>query len=252
VAGVEALAPRNIEVRSLSKPAELQEAVALQKAIWGFEEVDLLPVRLFVVAGKIGGHSFGAFHHDRMVGFCLAIPGLKPGGRYYLHSHMLGVAQDYRNDGIGRMLKLRQREDALARGIDLMEWTFDPLELKNAYFNIERLGAVVRRYVRNQYGQTTSQLHGGLPTDRCTAEWWLDSERVKQAIGGEPVARPAIEHRLALPADIARIKREEPQRAREIQAGASDRFEELFARDYAVMAFEKESDSGNYCFGKIA
>ncbi len=73
--------------------------------------------------------------------------------------------------GLGRQLKLRQRDDALARGIDLIEWTFDPLELKNAYFNIERLGAIVRRYVRNQYGISTSRLHGGMPTDRCVAEW---------------------------------------------------------------------------------
>ena len=105
----------------------------------------------------------------RMIAFCLAIPGLKPGGKPYLHSHMLGVLPEYRNAGIGRQLKLRQRDDALARGIDLIEWTFDPLEIKNAYFNVERLGAIVRRYVRNQYGTTSAAL--------CTAGcrrtgWW--------------------------------------------------------------------------------
>ena len=83
-----------------------------------------------------------------MVAFCLCIPGLKPGGKQYFHSHMLGVLPAYRNTGLGRRLKLEQREDALARGIDLIEWTFDPLELKNAFFNIERLGAIVRRYVQ--------------------------------------------------------------------------------------------------------
>ncbi len=90
---------------------------------------------------------------------------------------MLGVVDDYRNAGVGRRLKLAQREEALARGIDLVEWTFDPLEIKNAFFNIERLGAIVRRYVQNQYGITASPLHGGLPTDRCVAEWWLRSPR---------------------------------------------------------------------------
>ena len=91
---------------------------------------------------------------------------------------MLGVMKEYRDAGVGRMLKLEQRKDALARGIELMEWTFDPLEIKNAYFNMERLGAIVRRFVLNQYGTTSSKLHAGLPTDRCIAEWWLASPRV--------------------------------------------------------------------------
>ena len=104
---------------------------------------------------------------------------------------MLGVLPEYRDAGVGRMLKLEQREDALARGIELIEWTFDPLEIKNAYFNMERLGAIVRRYVRNQYGTTTSHLHGGLPTDRCIAEWWIASRRVKAILDGQPAdARP--------------------------------------------------------------
>ncbi|MEJ7607941.1 MAG: GNAT family N-acetyltransferase [Bryobacteraceae bacterium] len=104
---------------------------------------------------------FGAFESDRMIAFLLAIPGMKPGGVAYLHSHMMGVLPQYRNQGVGRMLKLKQREEAVSRGIALIEWTFDPLEVKNAFFNIERLGAVIRRYVLNQYGTTTSHLHGG-------------------------------------------------------------------------------------------
>jgi predicted GNAT superfamily acetyltransferase len=159
-----------IEVRALTEQSELQEGVRLQREIWGFAEIELLPVRLFVVATKVGGHVFGAFDGERMIGFLLAIPGIKQGGMSYLHSHMMGVLPEYRNKGVGRMLKLRQREEALALGVQLVEWTFDPLELKNAFFNIERLGAVVRRYVLNQYGTTTSRLHGGLPTDRCIAE----------------------------------------------------------------------------------
>ncbi len=134
----------------------------------------------------------------------------------YLHSHMLGVLSPYRDLGIGRKLKLRQREDALARGIRLIEWTFDPLELKNAFFNIERLGAIVRRYNPNQYGLTASPLHGGLPTDRCYAEWWLDSPRVATILaGGKVDSSPQL--RIAYPADIARIRAEDSHRARAIQ-----------------------------------
>ena len=241
-----------IEIRALESQDDFRGAVQLQKSIWGFEDVDLLPARLFVVATKIGGHAFGAFHGARMVAFCLSIPGLKTGGQYYLHSHMLGVAPEYRNYGIGRRLKLQQREEALGRALDLMEWTFDPLELKNASFNIERLGAVIRRYVRNQYGKTSSQLHGGLPTDRCTAEWWLRSDRVTHAIAGLAFSKPEIEAKVTLPADIEQLRRNQPRRVREIQAALSDRFEELFSRNLAVVGFERSPASGAYCFGRFA
>jgi predicted GNAT superfamily acetyltransferase len=186
-----------------------------------------------------------------MVGFCLAIPGLKPGGGSYLHSHMLGVTPEYRDSGVGRQLKLKQREDALARGIDLIEWTFDPLEIKNAHLNIERLGAIVRRYVRNQYGTTTSHLHGGLPTDRCVAEWWITSPRVKAVIeGGPPVARPEIVERIAVPAEIAILRRSDPKRARQIQQEISSRFEEYFGRGLAVLGVERSAEAGAYLFGR--
>ena len=161
----------SIEIRQLFQLEEFEEVVGLQKSIWSFADVELLPLRFLVVASKVGGHVFGAYDGLRMIGFCFAIPGIKPDGHPYLHSHMLGVLPAYRNAQVGRSLKLRQREDALARGIALIEWTFDLLELKNAFLNIERLGAIVRVYKENQYGTTSSPLHGGLPTDRCIAEW---------------------------------------------------------------------------------
>ena len=153
----------SVEIRELShRAASFARPWRCRKRSGDSSDADLLPFRMFVVATKIGGQVLGAFDDGRMVAFCLAIPGLKPDGKVYLHSHMLGVLPEYRNAGIGRQLKLRQRDDALARGIDLIEWTFDPLEIKNAYFNMERLGAIVRRYVRNQYGVSSSPLHGGL------------------------------------------------------------------------------------------
>jgi predicted GNAT superfamily acetyltransferase len=209
-----------IEIRELSTEPELREAVALQKTIWGFEDADLLPFRMFVVATKIGGQMLGAFDAGRMIAFCVAIPGLKTAGKVYLHSHMLGVLPEYRNAGIGRQLKMRQKDDALVRGIDLIEWTFDPLDLKNAYFNIERLGAIVRRYLRNQYGVSSSALHGGLPTDRLVAEWWIRKPR-------ETVE---IVEKIQVPADIAE--------ARAKQAEIADRFEHYFARGLTVVGVE--------------
>ena len=235
-----------IELRDLTTQAELAEAVRVQKAVWGFEDIELLPVRLFGVAAKIGGQVMGAFDGERMVAFLLAVPGIKPGGGYYLHSHMLGVLPEYRDQGIGRGLKLRQREDAVRRGIDLVEWTFDPLEIRNAYFNIERLGAIVRRYVLNKYGITTSALHGGLPTDRCVAEWWVWSERVRALESGGPPARAAAAARISVPASIARLRTEDPAQAREIQAAVSSQFVEHFQNGLAVTGFERSPQAGTY------
>jgi predicted GNAT superfamily acetyltransferase len=238
-----------IEIRQLSHLDEFSDVLRLQQVIWGFADVELLPLRFLVVVSKVGGHVFGAFDVAKpecpMVGFCFAIPGVKPPGRPYLHSHMLGVLPAYHNAGIGRRLKLRQREEALSRGIELIEWTFDPMELKNAFLNIERLGAIVRRYSENQYGVTHSPLHGGLPTDRCTAEWWLDSPRVRATLAGENVEHHPVE-RISYPVDIAVIRGQEPQRAREIQAGNAARFLGAFDRGLAVTGFVRSELEGTY------
>jgi len=234
-----------IEIRRLVHHDEFRDVVGLQKTIWQFPDIELLPVRFLVVVSRVGGHVFGAYDGDRMIGFCFAIPGIKADGRPYLHSHMLGVLPEYRNHSVGRKLKLRQREDALERGIALIEWTFDPLELKNAFFNIERLGAIVRRYSENQYGTTGSPLHGGLPTDRCYAEWWLDSPRVHAVLAGQGIGHGQTE-RIALPAEIAHVKSAFPARAREIQKNAAAHFLDAFARGLAVTGFERGETEGVY------
>ncbi len=239
-----------IDVRPLTEREDLKAVVRLQRQIWGFEDVDLIPLRLFVVASKIGGQVYGAFDGTQLIGFCMAIPGLKPGGNTYLHSHMLGVLPEYRNARVGRSLKLAQRDDALSRGIDLIEWTFDPLEIKNAFFNMERLGAIVRRYVPNQYGTTSSPLHGGLPTDRCIAEWWISSPRVKAVLEGKPFEGNSVEARIAIPSDIAAIRANEPARARDIQQKACEQFRSAFEHELAVIGFEKSEQAGTYLIGK--
>lgn len=242
---------KDIAIRLLTAREEFAEAVELQRTIWGFAELDLLPVRLFIVASKVGGHAFGAFDDTRpdqnkMVAFCLAIPGLKPGGKFYLHSHMLGVIEQYRNYGLGRRLKLAQRDDALERGVDLIEWTFDPLELKNAFFNIERLGAVVRRFVFNQYGVTPSVFQGSLPTDRCIAEWQIASPRVAGLLSGSPVERPLPVEKIEVPNAIGDWKRADPARARETQALVSSLFDKYLSQGLAVTGFERGETSSSY------
>lgn len=241
-----------IEFRPLTTIPEFEEAVELQKVVWGFADIELLPRRLFVVANKIGGQTLGAFDGSRMVAFLIAIPGVKADGSHYLHSHMLGTLREYRDRGLGKKLKLMQRDDALRRGFRLIEWTFDPLEIKNAFFNIQRLGAIVRRYVPNQYGTTSSHLHGGLPTDRCVAEWWIDSPRVNLLLEGKPEPAPALEARIPVPSNIAALRASDPKRARAIQQEISDQFQLHFRNGLAVVGFENTPEAGTYLLGKYA
>jgi predicted GNAT superfamily acetyltransferase len=226
-----------IEVRQLFSLDEFKDVLRLQQEIWGFADIELLPLRFLVVVSRVGGHVFGAYDGGQMIAFCFAIPGIKPGNLPYLHSHMLGVLPDYRDLGVGRSLKLRQKDEALSRGLTLIEWTFDPLELKNAFFNIERLGAIVRRYSENQYGVTASPLHGGLPTDRLYAEWWIANDRQR---GGR------AEERITYPSDIARIRDEDTARARAIQQENAAKFKSAFERGLAVTGFERTATTGTY------
>lgn len=240
------------EVRLCDGLDELKACVALQKEVWSFSDYDLIPLRLFVVAEKIGGQVIGAFYADELVGFAMSIPGARD-GKPYLHSHMLAVREDYRNTGVGRRLKLFQREDALARGFDLIEWTFDPLEIKNAWLNIEKLGAIVRRYNLNQYGISSSPLQGGLPTDRLVAEWWLRSERVESLLNTGKHPPVKAEMTIAVPAEIYTWK-SAPHRhkAEQVQARNRELFLDAFSRGLAVVGYERDAiGNGTFLLGKI-
>jgi predicted GNAT superfamily acetyltransferase len=173
--------PPDIIVRPLRSLDEFHRCVQIAREVWGEDDLETEPFTTFVIAGLTGGQVLGAFDGDRMVGFTKAFVGYHE-GTPYLHSHMTGVLASHRDRRVGRHLKLFQREDALRRGFRLIEWTFDPLETKNAHFNINRLGAICRRYIPNFYGITTSPLHRGMPTDRLLVEWHLDSKRVIAAI----------------------------------------------------------------------
>ncbi len=238
-------------IRKCEALAEMQACFALQKEVWKFADADLVPVRMFVVASKIGGHVIGAFEERELIGFALAIPGMR-NGHCYLHSHMLAVRQQYRNGGLGRRMKLYQREDALARGFELMEWTFDPLEIKNAYLNIEKLGAIARRYNVNQYGITSSPLQGGLPTDRLVAEWWMKSKRVEAVLADAPRAKFECRARVDVPSAIYEWKAAATTRAQAlaVQESNRERFSNAFAEGLSVLGYERdERGNGRFLLG---
>jgi predicted GNAT superfamily acetyltransferase len=242
----------SIEIRKCHELDELRRAVALQKEVWNFSDAELVPLRLFVVAEKVGGQVLGAFSGAEMVGFALAVPAVR-GGHPYLHSHMLAVRKEHRNGGLGRRIKLCQREEALSRGFELMEWTFDPLEIKNAYLNIEKLGAIARRYTINQYGITTSPLQGGLPTDRLIAEWWLKSKRVEKLLHDGSVPRLEAVTRISVPAPIYEWKASADTRARakDVQDHNRDQFLKAFADGLVVTGYERDDEgNGKFLLGR--
>jgi len=230
---------------------ELKACVALQKEIWNFTDAELVPLRMFVVAGKVGGQVMGAFDGGEMVGFALSVPGTRS-GHIYLHSHMLAVRNEYRNSGLGRRLKMLQRDDALERGIELIEWTFDPLEIKNAYLNIEKLGAITRRYNINQYGITSSPLQGGLPSDRLIAEWWLKSRRVETLLATGKVPASQQHRAIEVPAEIYEWKAaaETRDNAKQLQERNREQFLRAFGEGLAVLAYERDPEgNGKFLLG---
>jgi predicted GNAT superfamily acetyltransferase len=244
--------PDSVIVRTCQGLDELRACVALQKEVWNFSDADLVPLRMFVVAEKVGGQVVGAFSGSELVGFALAVPGIHE-ATPYLHSHMLAVREEFQNLGLGRRLKLFQREEALGRGLSLMEWTFDPLEIKNAYFNIERLGAIARRYAVNQYGITSSPLQGGLPTDRLVAEWWLKSPRVDGLVRSGARAPFEPVKTITVPAEIYEWKASPAMknRAKEVQERNREEFLAAFKGGLTVLGYERdERGDGKFLLGR--
>jgi predicted GNAT superfamily acetyltransferase len=262
-----------IQIRACRGFDELQACVDLQVETWGYDPADLVPKKSFHLAQKIGGQVIGAFEEKQgtreqgnkgtrergaaeagpqLVGFVMALPGIKSthsGAKPYLHSHMLAVRKAYRNLGLGMRLKLEQRLDALSRGIRHMEWTFDPLEIKNAYLNIHRLGVIAREYRPDFYGVSSSRLQGGLPTDRLLAEWELDSDRVQAILDGHPAVVRDIAERIQVPASIYQWKAEDADRPRAlaVQLENGARLQKAFQMGLAVVGYSLDAE-GNGVF----
>jgi predicted GNAT superfamily acetyltransferase len=271
-----------IEIRNCEGFPELEACVQLQIETWGIEAGEVTPRKSFLLAQKIGGQVIGAFETrdqrsgvshpneqkslvggpDRdqlpageLVGFAMAMPGIKSNRgapRPYLHSHMLAVKEAWRNRGLGVQLKLEQRREALHRGIGLMEWTFDPLEIKNAYLNLRRLGAIVCEYREDFYGVSSSRRQSGLPTDRLLAEWHLDSPGVHTILSSGSRNSSAIEERIAVPASIYAWKAVEADRGKALEVLLKNResFQSAFSRGLAVTGFSVDAEgNGVYELG---
>ena len=239
-----------LRVTQLHTQAEFDGCVELQQATWQYSAGEILPRRVFFLADKLGGHVLGAWDGSKLVGFNLGLPAQR-NGMGYIHSQMLAVLPEYRNSGMGRAMKLEQREIALRQGIKLIEWTYDPLEIKNSFFNLSRLGAISRRYIPDFYGASSSPLQGGLPTDRLYAEWWIDSGHTKRVLAREPLTE-AVETTVRVPAQIYAWKADGDRRAADAQEVVRTELQNAFALGLAAIAYERTEDgSGLFLLGKL-
>jgi predicted GNAT superfamily acetyltransferase len=255
---------QRILIRKCNSFEEFDACVVLQVEVWGYPDGDVIPRRVFTVAHRVGGQVIGAFALDqtggisdaagKLVGFAMSFPGIQPADadnrpELFLHSHMLAVSPGYRNDGIGRKLKLFQREEALSRGIQRMDWTFDPLEIKNSFLNIHRLGAIVRNLTPNFYGVFSSRLQAGLPSDRLHAEWYMSSKRVNAILDGSSYTTPAIRETIVVPAAVSEWKSSEDDFPKAVAAQTEIRqhFQQAFHDGLVVVDFRRDL-AGNGIF----
>lgn len=234
-----------MNIRECTTLDEFHECVQIQREVFALPEAELSPVRHLVVTKNAGGFVIGAFDGARLAGFVLSVPAYLRGERAF-YSHMTGVRADYQSLGIGAQLKWAQRERVLSEGVKYVKWTFEPVKARNAYFNLEKLGAMVREYKHNFYGTdyaTSAHVGGdmGLASDRLFAEWQLESPKVSALASGE---RFVEEHEpaaaIVIMNDWFDLVRDEPQKALAEQHRIRTEFEAAFADGLVCRGFRRD------------
>lgn len=239
-----------INIRECTTLAEMAECVRLQKEVFELPETELSPVRHLVVTKNAGGFVLGAYDGDELAGFVLSVPAFLRGERAF-YSHMTGVRSEYQSHGIGGRLKWAQRERALADGVRYIKWTFEPTKARNAFFNLEKLGAMVNEYQRNFYGTdyavTDEGKKIGLQSDRLFAEWDLASDRVERLSHGEIVKRDDIAvGEIAAINDWSELVKSDPAAALEFQLRLRADFENAFAKGLIAKGFRRDDEKPAY------
>jgi predicted GNAT superfamily acetyltransferase len=266
-----------IEIRPLSTPADYEACVAMQREIWGADFTEIIPISVLKVVQQVGGIAAGAFAgSSHLAGFVFGISGVR-GHRFAHWSDTLAVRSEFRDRGIGKRLKCYQRELLIEYGVERIHWTFDPLESRNAYLNFARLGITAHEYHRDFYGDTESQLHDGIGTDRLIARWDIQSDRVARRLSGElrsptaaaladvplinpyhttelgPITEPDLalkdnRLRLAIPSDIQALKARWPAAAADWRTNTRRAFETYLGRGYVVTDVARDGDCSTYLF----
>ena len=228
-------------IRQCETLEEFEACLQMQRDVWQFSDLDVTPLRSFVITRRGGGFTLGAFDaSNKLLGFVHALASFDEKLRPYYYSQMLAVEPGFQNAGIGVKLKLAQRDHAFKTGVPLFTWTFDPLQSRNAYLNIVKLGAVVRRYYVNYYGnKSSSAFHRGLDTDRLSVEWWVRSSHVAGALAGAGRADEP-EAVVEVPRDIEAIKRYDIDEARRWQLRIREGFQKCLNEGLYCAGFEAD------------
>ena len=237
-----------ISIRQIESFSELRAVEELQKEVWGIPDLDVVPLTHLIAAKAAGGVLLGAFDGATLAGFVYGFVAEEDGEMAH-HSHMLAVKHAYRNFNLGYKLKLAQREEVLAQGINLITWTFDPLQSLNAYFNFGKLGVICDRYMINFYGEEASSFLHQSGTDRFWVKWWLTSDRVIKRLGS---TKPELENPpdkllIEIPADVNELSRELAVEWREL---TRREFTEALEVGYVVRDFYREDKKGIYILGR--
>ncbi|MFZ1702268.1 MAG: hypothetical protein WBO10_16325 [Pyrinomonadaceae bacterium] len=238
-----------IEIRECVTVDELAECVQLQRDVFALPEVELSPVRHLIVTKNAGGFTLGAYYGERLAGFVLSVPAVMRGEPAF-YSHMTGVRPEFQSLGIGAKLKWAQRSRALAGGVRNIKWTFEPVKARNAYFNLEKLGAIVAEYEVNFYGVDYTAAPGqkiGLASDRLFAEWHLESPKVKALAAGEIYVEdrePAVE--VEVVNDWMEIVGRDPAAALAEQIRLREGFQDAFGRGLVGRGFRRDPDHPAY------
>lgn len=268
----------SIIIRPARTPEDCRAIEQLQADIWGYS-AGVVPFHLLLTVAKEGGVVLLALDQDKPVGFAFGFPALTADGRLKIASHQAGVLPDRQDQGLGYAIKLAQREATLALGIKLMTWTFDPLQGRNARFNLRKLGAVGNTYTANLYGEMTDAINQGLPSDRFTVAWWLDSPHVNRRLGGQDLA-PAVDalacpilnlgqpHSagvsapdqfdqphgwrclVEIPADLSQLKASRPEVALTWRLQTRQIFQTAFENGYTAVDFLRRGDRNYYLLQK--
>jgi predicted GNAT superfamily acetyltransferase len=240
-----------IELREITNFADIHACLRLQKETWGMPDIDVTGAKFFVIAKHAGVPAVGAFDASgRLVGYLFTFLG-RYQGTFAYYSHQLAIAKDWQDRGVGRHLKLAQRERAMRDGIDLVVWTFDPLQSRNAHFNLNKLGAVVRTYVVNFYGeQNRTVFDSGIGSDRVFAEWWVKSSRAEAALRGEAFRPAFATASLEIPSDVNAIKERDERAALLWRLHTRERFQSRLSRGLVAVSLEydRETDRSRYIF----
>lgn len=240
-----------ISIRQIESFSELRAVEELQKEVWGVPDLDVVPLTHLIAAKAAGGVLLGAFDGQTLVGFVYGFVAEEDGEMAH-HSHMLAVKHAYRNFNLGYKLKLAQREEVLAQGINLITWTFDPLQSLNAYFNFTKLGVISDRYVINFYGEEAASFLHQTGTDRFWVKWLLTSDRVVERLHStKPVLEnPSDKLLIEIPGNINALVEESPEAAYEWRLRTRRQFTEAIEAGYVVRDFYREAGKGVYILGK--